>query len=78
MKTKPLPKQYYDIQDLLSYLKVDRISDIIGEDIYPSNGEMITIYEPYEDEEGNKDTKWYKNQQRIFDEFGEIEVKVWW
>lgn len=79
--TKPEPQLYYDIHDLVRYLKLSSIRDLLFDDEYPANGEMITFYEQCDedmDSLNKNDLKVYKRRKQIFDEFGDIQVKVWW
>jgi hypothetical protein len=77
--SKPQPKTYYDIHDLKKYYNLDSIRDFLYKDDYLSNGQMIHIYKPYFDDIDNDEDRLVSERRKmIYDEFGEIEVKVWW
>lgn len=79
IEKKLLPNEYYDIHDIVKYYDLNSTEDLLYEDEYPSNGEMITFYEPcLDDIKSNKNRIVSEIRARINKEFGDIEVKVWW
>lgn len=83
MKTKPKPKEYYDIHDLLYYFNLKNIDDLINSDDIRGNDSLVSLYwdeelEEYVSKSDKKSIKRISNIRKVVREFGEIEVKVWW
>jgi hypothetical protein len=74
-KSKPKPRHYYDwIFDIKPYFGFKSLKEVFNKDDITANGCMVDIdnYEPIQH------TEQTKNREKIYQEFGECKIYVWW
>lgn len=94
MNERPVPHQYYDVYDVLKYLKLNSINELIP--FYEEGLEFITterlneMKQSYQDNIGfinrggmyegdiEEEKKELDNYEKCLNELGECTINVWW